>query len=269
MSEPHAAAYRELRSGFRELIEAPTRARSSAQFRATPEWRAHDLLSHLVGVATDVVKGRLEGLASKPGPRRRSTLAAPRRSADLVAEWDECGPQFEVMMATAPTSSSGRRSSTRQRTNTICVTRSASPGARDSDAVGSGWHWIVDARTRGGSPASPSSSSPASRLRASATSSPASRRPIRALPRGLGSAHGRGDRGLRLGLRSRSVASPRGRLSSRSRRVDRRIALARVLWQPLHHRDKLVPPDSASAAEVNEASSSSRAPRPARACPRQ
>ena len=88
---------------------ADRRRHSSGRRSATPKWRAHDVLAHLVGVSrtTSCTAG---SKASPPtrGRRRRSTGARPCRSTDLLAEWDEYGPQFEDLLAAAPAEIAGQ-----------------------------------------------------------------------------------------------------------------------------------------------------------------
>ena len=56
---------------------------------ATPEWRVHDVLAHLVGVTDDVVNGRLDGIASDPWTAAQVDARRDRSVAELLAEWDE------------------------------------------------------------------------------------------------------------------------------------------------------------------------------------
>ena len=42
---------------------------------ATPAWSLHDLLAHIVGVADDVVSGRVDGYASADWTRRQVAVA--------------------------------------------------------------------------------------------------------------------------------------------------------------------------------------------------
>jgi uncharacterized protein (TIGR03083 family) len=150
MSESHAEAYRALRARVREGVESADGGAMLAVVPATPEWRAHDVLAHLVGVTDDVVNGRLEGLASDAWTQAQVDARAGRSTVELLDEWDKTAPQFEAMLAAAPAEIAGQAlfdAATHEHDlrNALGV-----PGARDSDAVGTGWAWIVDARTRAG-----------------------------------------------------------------------------------------------------------------------
>jgi len=150
MSESHAVAYRALRSRVREVVEAADTDAMLAVVPATPEWRAHDVLAHLVGVNDDVVNGRLDGLASDAWTQAQVDSRAERSTGELLAEWDLVGPQFEALLAAAPAEIAGQAlfdAATHEHDlrNALGV-----PGARDSDAVDTGWQWIVGARTRAG-----------------------------------------------------------------------------------------------------------------------
>ena len=64
MSEGHDVAYRELRDRVRSVAEQVEPSALEQLAPATPKWRVHDVLAHLVGVPEDVVHGRLDGIAS-------------------------------------------------------------------------------------------------------------------------------------------------------------------------------------------------------------
>jgi uncharacterized protein (TIGR03083 family) len=150
MSESHAVAYEALRGRVRAVVEAADPAAFDVIVPATPEWRAHDVLAHMVGVTDDVVNGRLEGLASNAWTQAQVDVRLDRPVVELLAEWDEMSPQFEVMLGAAPAEIAGQAlfdAATHEHDlrNALGV-----PGAHDSDAVGTGWEWIVGARTRAG-----------------------------------------------------------------------------------------------------------------------
>lgn len=153
MSESHAVAYKALRARVREVIEAAPPAAFAAIVPATPSWRVHDIVAHIVGVTDDVVHGRLDGIASDPWTQAQVDARAGATAAGMLAEWEEFGPPFEEMLAAAPTEIAGQAifdAATHEHDlrNALGV-----PGERDTDAVASAWEWIVGARTRMGAPA--------------------------------------------------------------------------------------------------------------------
>jgi uncharacterized protein (TIGR03083 family) len=150
MSEPHAEAYRGLRARVREVVESADGDAMSAVVPATPEWRAHDVLAHLVGVTDDVVNGRLEGIATDSWTQAQVDARTDRSTAELLAEWDEVGPQFETLLAGAPAEIAGQALFDAATHEHDLRNALGAPGARDSDAVDTGWEWIVGARTRAG-----------------------------------------------------------------------------------------------------------------------
>ncbi len=153
MSESHAVAYEALRARVREVVESATADRLDAVVPATPEWRAHDVLAHLVGVTSDVVQGRREGIASDPWTQAQVDARAASPTADVLAEWEELGPQFEALLAAAPAEIAGQALFDAATHEHDLRNALGAHGARDSDALDSGWQWLLDARTRGGAPA--------------------------------------------------------------------------------------------------------------------
>ena len=150
MSEPHALAYQALRGRVRAVVEAADDGAMLAIVAATPEWRAHDVLAHLVGVSDDVVNGRLEGLASDAWTQAQVDARRDRATGDLLAEWEEKAPQFESMLGAAPAEIAGQALFDAATHEHDLRNALGAPGARDSDAVETGWSWLLDARTRAG-----------------------------------------------------------------------------------------------------------------------
>jgi hypothetical protein len=152
MSESHAVAYKALRGRVREVVDAADRSALEGVVPATPSWRAHDVLAHLVGVTNDVVHGRLDGVASDPWTAAQVDARAALGTADLLAEWDEFGPQFENLLAAAPAEIAGQALFDGATHEHDLRNALGAPGARDSDAVEVGWEWLLGARTRNGAP---------------------------------------------------------------------------------------------------------------------
>ena len=152
MSESHAVAYKALRGRVREVVAGVDRSSLELVVAATPEWRAHDVLAHLVGITDDVVHGRLDGVASDSWTAAQVDARAALGTADLLAEWDECSPRFEDLLAASPAEIAGQAVFDAATHEHDLRTAFGRPGARDSDAVEVGWQWLLDARTRGGAP---------------------------------------------------------------------------------------------------------------------
>ena len=150
MSEPHAVAYGQLRARVCEVVLAVPASALDKEAPATPSWRVHDIVAHLVGVTDDVVHGRLEGIASDPWTQAQVDARADVPVAEMLAEWDEHSPQFEAMLGAAPGEIAGQAifdAATHEHDLRHAV---GAPGGRDVDAIALAWDWILDARTRGG-----------------------------------------------------------------------------------------------------------------------
>jgi uncharacterized protein (TIGR03083 family) len=136
-------AYRDLRVRVDALVRDAGAERCHAIAPATPEWRVHDVLAHLVGVPADILAGRLDGVASDAWT---DAQVQPRRdlpTTALLDEWNETGPQVEPMIpgfgpvagqmvGDAVTHEHDIRDALRR------------PGARDSTAVHIGSHWMAN-----------------------------------------------------------------------------------------------------------------------------
>lgn len=150
MSESHGIAYRGVRARVRRLVEGTDPAALQRVVPATPKWTGHDVLAHMVGVPNDVVNGRMEGLASESWTQAQVDARKLASIADLLAEWDEYTTQFEEMLSAAPGEIAGQAIFDAATHEHDLRNALGSTDARDSDAVGSGWDWIVAARTRNG-----------------------------------------------------------------------------------------------------------------------
>jgi uncharacterized protein (TIGR03083 family) len=152
-SVSHCQAYRDLRARVASLISPLEASEFDQTSPATPAWRVHDVLSHLVGVSDDVVHGRLDGVATDAWTDAQVTPRRDRSATELLAEWDEHAAQFETLLDNAPPEISGQAlfDAATHEHDIRCALRA--PGARDSDAMVIGWTWLLDTHTRGGGPA--------------------------------------------------------------------------------------------------------------------
>src|SRR4029079_14005929 len=84
-----SVAYRGVRTRVTELELAASPEQCEAVAPATPDWRVHDVVAHLVGVPADILAGRLEGVTTDAWTEAQ---VAPRRELPtlaLLAEWGE------------------------------------------------------------------------------------------------------------------------------------------------------------------------------------
>src|SRR4051794_24637088 len=136
-------AYRELHLRVDALVRAATPEQCSSVAPATPEWRVHDLLAHLVGVPADILAGRLENVASDAWTEAQ---VAPRRDLPTVAlleEWSETSPQVEPMIPSFGPVAGQMVGDAVTHEHDIRDALDA-PGARDSTAVHIGSHWMAN-----------------------------------------------------------------------------------------------------------------------------
>jgi uncharacterized protein (TIGR03083 family) len=150
MSESHATSYRELRLRVSDVIRHADASVLERPAPATPGWRVHDVVSHLVGVPDDVVNGRMDGLAGDPWTQAQVDKRVDHSAADLLAEWEAIGPAFEAMLAAAPAEIAGQAVFDAVTHEHDLRQAIGAPGARESEAIDEAWAWIVGARTRGG-----------------------------------------------------------------------------------------------------------------------
>jgi uncharacterized protein (TIGR03083 family) len=134
MPEP-AAAYRALRARVCELAGGVDDHAADARVPATPEWSVHDLLAHLAGVASDILAGRLEGVATDPWTQAQVDARRDRSVAELVAEWRDAGGQVDGLIPAFPPGTAEQLvfdASTHEQDLRHAL---GAPGARDSDAI--------------------------------------------------------------------------------------------------------------------------------------
>jgi uncharacterized protein (TIGR03083 family) len=142
----YGAAYAGVRTRTEALVRGAFAPQLEALAPATPEWRVRDVLAHMVGVPTDVLAGRMDGVASDAW-----TAAQVDRYRDvpierMLSEWDEASatvepmiPDFGVMAGQAIADVVTHEHDIRHALGDT--------GARDTDAVliGSAWcaQWVA------------------------------------------------------------------------------------------------------------------------------
>jgi uncharacterized protein (TIGR03083 family) len=144
------AVYEEERSRITELVADLGDEAGSTCVPATPEWSIRDVLAHLTGLCADILALNLDGAATAPWTAVQVDARKGRTTAEILAEWDQLGPQVAAMADDFP----GRYG--RQLVTDITVhehdLRGAldRPGERDSAGVAIGLEFFVDVWVRAG-----------------------------------------------------------------------------------------------------------------------
>jgi uncharacterized protein (TIGR03083 family) len=138
-----AEAYAGGRARIRALVTDLDDARANVTVPACPNWRVRDVVGHVTGICADILAGNLDGVATDAWTERQVSARRDRPLADVVAEWDETGPQVEALLPSVP------QDATRQLVADLAThehdVRGAlsAPGARDSSAVAVAMGFVV------------------------------------------------------------------------------------------------------------------------------
>jgi len=108
MPERESAAYKGVRERTTALVRGAAPDALEQIAPATPQWRVRDVLAHLVGVTADVAAGRLDGVATDPWTAAQVNARRDTPVADMLAEWDDTGAQFETTLLAMPAGVSGQ-----------------------------------------------------------------------------------------------------------------------------------------------------------------
>lgn len=139
----HSAAYR----GVRERMDAIVRDASPDDHMkmvpATPEWRVHDVISHVCGVTADIVAGRLDGVGTDPWT---AVQVAERRDTPTLALLDEWNEHSIIVDPLVPQLGQASGQLVLDVTTHEHDIRDAlgQPGARDTDAMHIASHWAAE-----------------------------------------------------------------------------------------------------------------------------
>jgi uncharacterized protein (TIGR03083 family) len=141
----HAAAYLGVRERVIALVRSAPPAALDAIAPATPQWRARDVLAHLVGVATDVVNGNVADAAADSWTAAQVEARHDLPVDALIEEWAGTGPQIEAIVLALPTSITGQLVADAVTHEHDLRQALGQPGARDSDALAIGVGWVIGA----------------------------------------------------------------------------------------------------------------------------
>ncbi len=133
-----AAAYAGGRARITRLVAGLDERRAATVVAGCPEWTVKDVVAHLTGICSDILAGNIEGVATDPWTAVQVDARRRLPIAQLVAEWDEVGPQIEARLPSFPPEPSTQLITdlaTHEHDLRGTLDR---PGARDSDAIAIG-----------------------------------------------------------------------------------------------------------------------------------
>ncbi|MDQ4144785.1 MAG: maleylpyruvate isomerase family mycothiol-dependent enzyme [Actinomycetota bacterium] len=94
MSE-FSEAYRQARNRIGELALGLSDEERALSVPACPAWTTKDLVAHVAGIAADMLQGNVAAAGSQEWTEAQIATRRDRSLSDIVAEWDETGPQVE------------------------------------------------------------------------------------------------------------------------------------------------------------------------------
>ena len=92
-------AYCGVRRRAGAAVESVPTAALDATCPATPDWRVHDVIAHLVGAPNDVLAGKLEGVATDPWTQAQVDACRDTPAAEMLDAWDADGTAMEPLFA--------------------------------------------------------------------------------------------------------------------------------------------------------------------------
>jgi len=138
-----AEAYREARAGVCALARAHA-DEIDRRPPATPEWRIHDLLAHLSGVATDIVQGNLVGVGTDPWTAKQVEARRDWSLDRLLGAWDEDGAAVDAMIDGLAPGTFGQLLFDTWTHEQDLRGALEVPGGRVSGASASAWGWAME-----------------------------------------------------------------------------------------------------------------------------
>jgi uncharacterized protein (TIGR03083 family) len=139
----HSEAYRTTRERIGELVRDASPSTLDAIAPATPQWRARDVVAHLVGVATDVVNGNVTDAGGDDWTAVQVDARRDRSLDELLDEWADSGRRVDAFVLALPTAITGQLIIDTVTHEHDLRHAFGAPGARDSQALDLGLAWVV------------------------------------------------------------------------------------------------------------------------------
>lgn len=133
-SPDYADEYAACRNRVSELLADCDGAMASTIVPSCPAWTVRDLCSHLAGIATALVGRDNPGPDSQVWVDRLVAERADRPVENILAEWNDVGPDFEALMRAKPRAFGGLVYDVVAHEHDLrgAIDR---PGARDDDGI--------------------------------------------------------------------------------------------------------------------------------------
>ena len=138
-----SAAYCGLRERVSAMVATAPIEQLQAIAPATPEWRVHDVIAHMVGVPADVLAGRMEGVTTDAWTAAQVDARRDVPTAALIDEWSANAATFEPMLGDFGVMAGQALLDACTHEHDVRDALGA-PGARDTDAVHIGSQWLGD-----------------------------------------------------------------------------------------------------------------------------
>lgn len=135
-----AELYRNGRARIADLVRD---ADTSTKVPACPEWTVHDVVAHLSGVCADIINGNIEGVATDPWTAAQVDARRDWPIARVLEEWDEYAPQCEAICHLFPNGADVQWLSDLTTHEHDVRSALGAPGARDAEAVVTGFGWLA------------------------------------------------------------------------------------------------------------------------------
>ncbi len=142
-ADERAAAYRGIRARVRVIVEAAAAGTLDAPCAPTPAWSVHDVLAHLVGVPSDILAGRLDGVASDAWTQAQVDARRDTSVGEMLDAWDVDSALVEPMMSAFPPATLGQMIYDATTHEHDLRHGLGACGAHDTDAVVQSFAWLV------------------------------------------------------------------------------------------------------------------------------
>ena len=132
--------YRRRRESIVGLVAGIGTDDASRPVPTCPKWTVHDVLAHLVGVASDGVNGNMAGAPGEAWTAAQVDARRDRPITDLLVEWDGLAPSLETYLSGVERSPAVVDIATHEQDIRTALDRA---GERDNTAIRTAVGWFV------------------------------------------------------------------------------------------------------------------------------